>query len=340
MQIDPSAPLGLSMPPGAALLALLALLIAAPAAAAAQNPPLAIEAKIPLGAVRGRIDHLDIDLPRRRLFVAELGNDSLGIVDLNANRLLRTIPGFREPQGVGYEASTDTLFVANGGDGSVRLLHGADFAALGRIELGRDADNLRIDARGRRVLVGYGRGIAIIDAARRAVVSQIRLPAHPEGFQLARDGRLLFANLPGAHQVGVADLTTAMMRAVSTGELTGNFPMATDAAAGRVLVAYRNPPFLAAYTMQDLHLAASLPLCGDADDLFLDRKRQRIYASCGAGVVDVIAPAGNGYRAVARIPTVSGARTSLFVPELDRLYVAARASGSEPAAIWVMRPAP
>ena len=39
-----------------------------------------------------------------------------------------------------------------------------------------------------------------------------------------------------------------------------------------------------------------------------------------------------------QIPTVSGARTSLFVPELDRLFVAVRSSGNKPAAIWVFRP--
>jgi hypothetical protein len=38
--------------------------------------------------------------------------------------------------------------------------------------------------------------------------------------------------------------------------------------------------------------------------------------------------------------TIAGARTSLFVPELDRLFVAARANASEPAAIWVFRPTP
>jgi hypothetical protein len=46
-----------------------------------------------------------------------------------------------------------------------------------------------------------------------------------------------------------------------------------------------------------------------------------------------------GYRRLARVPTVSGARTSLFVPEMDRLFVAVRAGSNEPAAIWVFRPA-
>lgn len=62
--------------------------------------------------------------------------------------------------------------------------------------------------------------------------------------------------------------------------------------------------------------------------------------SCGEGVVDVFAADAAGYRALARVPTVSGARTSLFVPERDRLFVAVRAKWNEPAAIWVFRPSP
>ena len=85
------------------ILPLLTLVAAATATAAAAPPPLLLEAKIPLGAVGGRLDHLAIDPNRRRLFVAELGNDSLGVVDLTARRSLRIVSGFREPQGVGYE---------------------------------------------------------------------------------------------------------------------------------------------------------------------------------------------------------------------------------------------
>jgi hypothetical protein len=54
----------------------------------------------------------------------------------------------------------------------------------------------------------------------------------------------------------------------------------------------------------------------------------------------LLGPAEPGYRRLARVPTVSGARTSLFVPELDRLFVAVRAGSNEPAAIWVFRPIP
>ncbi len=86
---------------------------------------------------------------------------------------------------------------------------------------------------------------------------------------------------------------------------------------------------------------ANLATCGDADDVFFDARRRRLYVSCGEGVVDVLqGDAAAGYHPLARIPTRPGARTSLFVPELDRLLVAARSSASGAgAAILVFRPA-
>jgi hypothetical protein len=314
---------------------------AALAETAAKPAPLVLEGKIALGAVRGRIDHLAVDPRRRHLFVAELGNDSLGVVDLAAGHVLRTIDGFKEPQGIGYEPTTDTIYVADAGDGSVQLLRGEDFTPLGRIELGDDADNVRIDPRHRRVLVGYGDGaLAMIDPVSRTRAGDIPLPAHPEGFQLIDDDTRAAVNLPGAHRIGIADLTGGALHLVPTGAMAANFPMAIDGAAGRILVAFRNPPMLAAHTIRDAQLVARLPICGDADDLFVDAARQRVYVSCGAGFIDVLEGSEGDYARLARLPTASGARTSLFVPELDRLYVAVRAGASEPAAIWVYRPMP
>lgn len=116
--------------------------------------------------------------------------------------------------------------------------------------------------------------------------------------------------------------------------------MAVDPGAKRVLAVFRNPPMLVAFSSPGWAIAAKMETCGDADDVFVDAKRQRVYVSCGDGVVDVLEPRGDGYARLAKIPTVSGARTSLFVPELDRLFVAVRAASRQPAAIWVFRPMP
>src|SRR5690242_15054250 len=135
--------------------------------ASAEEAPLVVEAKIPLGAVKGRIDHLAVDLGRNRLFIAELGNGSLSAVDLNARKVLKRIDGLDEPQGVAYAAGPDLVYVASGGDGTVRRYRGEDLSPVGeKLKLGDDADNVRVAADGKRVAVGYGSGaLAVLDAA-------------------------------------------------------------------------------------------------------------------------------------------------------------------------------
>ena len=326
-----------------ALALLLAATLLAPVVALAQpaSASLALEAKIPLGAVSGRIDHLGVDLKRQRLFIAELGNNSLGVVDLAAGKVLRTISGFREPQGVAYVPFADSVYVANAGDGSVRVLSGNDLVPIGRIELGDDADNVRVDEQHHHVLVGYGSGaLAVIDPATRTKAGDIRLKAHPEGFRLDETESRVFVNVPDAHEIAIVDLAATGNQSVPTPGMGANFPMAIDPDMHRVLVVFRSPPTLMALSSQDGHVVAKTATCGDADDVFVDARRQRVYVSCGQGVLDVFAAEKAGYRRLARVPTVSGARTSLFVPEFDRLFVAVRASSGEPAAIWVFRPAP
>jgi DNA-binding beta-propeller fold protein YncE len=302
--------------------------------------PLALETKIPLGDVSGRIDHLGVDVKRQRLFVAELGDDSLGVVDLASGKV-RTISGLSEPQGVAYVASADSVYVANGGDGSVRVLRGDNLAPIGRIELGDDADNVRVDASRDRVLVGYGNGaIAVIDPQSQTEIADIRLKGHPESFRLDPTGARVFVNVPDAHAIEVVDLAARTSRSLPTPGVGANFPMAIDRDAYRVLVVFRSPPVLMALSTEDGHVVAKTATGGDADDVYADAKRHRVYVSCGDGVVDVFAADAASYRLIARAPTVSGARTSLFVPELDRLFVSVRARWNEPAAIWVFHPAP
>jgi DNA-binding beta-propeller fold protein YncE len=311
-------------------------------AQSADAGPLQLEAKIPLGDVRGRIDHMAVDLKRQRLFVAELGNDTVGIVDLPNQRLIHRITGLKEPQGVGYEPSSDTLYVANARDGSVQLFDGSDYKATGRIELGSDADNIRIDAATHRVLIGYGSGaLAVIDPSTRKKVGEISLKAHPESFQINPDTSQIFVNLPNDRGIAVVDHVTQKQTGKwPLGNRGANFPMALDPARRHVLVIFRSPAELGVFSMTDGKPIANIEACGDADDLFIDAKRARVYVSCGAGFLDVLDAKDAAYRRIARIPTVSGARTSFFVPEMDRLLVAVRASSGEPAAIWIFRPMP
>ena len=304
--------------------------------------PLELEARIPLGAVRGRIDHLAVDPLRKRIFIAELENNSLGIVDLNSARLLRRIGDLSEPQGVAYVPQTDTVLVANGGDGTLRSFRGEDLVATARLELGSGADNIRVSGEPALVYVGYGSGaLAVIDPISASKRKDIALASHPESFQISRSTRQVFVNLPDAQSIAVIALDAPQQPQIwSIGNgRRGNFAMALDDERRHLIVVFRTPPKLGVLDSADGALIAERDTCGDVDDVFLDDKRQRIYVICGEGFIDVF-EARAAYAHLARIATRRGARTALLSPPLDRLAVAIRASRHEPAALWIYRPLP
>ncbi len=254
--------------------------------------------------------------------------------------MLRTLTGFKEPQGIGYVAGADTLYVANGGDGTVRLFQGADLTPGGVIALGDDADNVRVDEAAHRLFVGYGGGaLAVIDTESRRKIADIALSAHPESFQLEPTGRRIFVNVPDAHQIVVIDRAAGTSAATwSTAPLRANFPLALE--DGRAIAVFRHPPTIGLFDTETGRFMASVATCGDSDDVFADARRARIYVSCGEGFIDVLAAQGDRYASLGRIATLPGARTSIFSATIDRLFLAVRANGPEAAAIWVFRPAP
>ena len=323
-------------------LALLGAMLAGGSSGLRAEPgPLVLETKIVLGEVKGRIDHLAADLGRERLFVVELGNNTLGVVDLKERKVIRRVGGLQEPQGVAYLSATDTLYVANAGDGSVRLFKGQNLAESGRIDLGDDADNVRVDSEANQVFVGYGKGaLAVLDPASAKIV-EIALKGHPESFQLDPATARIFVNVPDAAEVAVVDRKAG--KQIASWKLQGargNFPMTLDEDGKRLVVLTRKPARMLVFETEGGNILAQLEACGDADDVFPDRRRHLIYVSCGQGVIDVFARNGTVYAPKARVPTAKGARTSLFLPKTDRLYVAVPATSGEPAALWVFRPSP
>jgi hypothetical protein len=312
-------------------------------AAQGQAPvQLELERTIPLPNVRGRIDHLAVDVPHQRLFVAELGNGSVDAVDLSTGETHR-IGGLKEPQGLAYLLERNELVIASGGDGTVRFFDASSLAPIGSISLGDDADNVRVDPKTGQVVVGFGAGaLAILDPAHQAVVRTIALGAHPESFQIDGEGRKAFVNVPDAHKIVVVDLDSGQVLASWRAAHIANFPMALNQDSRIVGSVYRVPARLALLDVASGTAKADLSTCDDADDLYFDDKRRRIYVTCGSGAIDVFEQqAGGNYLASAHIETRPGARTSLFVLALDRLFVAARSgSPGQDAALFVYRPAP
>jgi len=302
-----------------------------------------LERTIPLPKVNGRIDHLAADIPGRRLFVSALGNNTVEVVDLAAGTVSHTISVLKEPQGLFYWPDTNRLYVANGSDGHVRVYDGTSFAQIHEYDLSGDADNIRFDPESKEIFVGYGTGaIGVLNGDLHARVGEVMLDAHPESFQLEKQGPRLFVNVPEEGHIAVIDRRTSTVKAkwpITTAK--SNFPMALDETGHRLFVGCRKPARLLVLDTATGKEVASLDIIGDTDDLFYDPQSKRIYISGGAGSVSIVQQKDpDRYEVAATIPTAPGARTSLFVPELKRLFVAQPHRGKQESAVLVFAVSP
>lgn len=305
--------------------------------------PVARVQVIALPGVEGRIDHMAADPAGKRLYMAALGNNTLEVMDLGAGKRVHTISGLHEPQGIRYVPSRHRLFVANGQSGDCVAFDATSFQKLQSIALGDDADNVRFEEKANRVYVGYGGGaIGILDAGSYKNLGNIALAGHPESFQLEEHGSRIFVNVPDAGQIAVLD--RRKQKAVATWPVTAarsNFPMALDEANHRLFVGCRAPSRLLVYDTHSGKVTASLRIVGDTDDLFYDASRKRLYISGGEGYLDVVAQESpDHYTRLQHIPTAPGARTSFFVPELSRLYVAVPHRGNQATSLFVFATGP
>lgn len=301
---------------------------------------LQFEKEIAMPGVKGRIDHIDINIKNQIAYLAALGNNTVEVVDLKAGKIIGTITGLDEPQGVAYITRHNELFVANGGTGECIFYNVATLQKIASLKLSGDADDVRYDANADKIYVGYGGGgIAIIDGQSRKQTGDIKLPAHPESFQLDAKSGKLWVNLPGSGMIGVADLRQLKLTAKWSKLFPrANFPMAYDQAQHRVIVGYRLPARLIIYDSETGKEVFTASMIGDTDDLYWDQHNKSIYISGGSGAINIFKQTDNtSYRQIANIPTRSGARTSLLVPELGILLIAARAEGEQNAALLIYK---
>ena len=300
--------------------------------------PLVFLRAIDLPHVEGRMDHLAVDSAEHRLYVAALGNNTVEVLDVAAGSHLKSLPGFRAPQGIAVLPDIKSVAVANGQGDGLQLVSADDYRSGATIRLGDDADNVRYDASAKRVYVGFGNGaLAAIDSVTAKLLGEAKLAGHPESFQLERAGSRVFVNVPSAERIAIVD--RGSMKVSATWPVTSaraNYPMALDEANHRIFVGCRRPAKVLVLDSTDGRQMTSFDIVGDTDDLFYDAARNRLYISGGDGYLDVVQDEGaNKFVRIAHIPTASGARTSLFAPDQGRLYLAVPHRGNQKAEIRV-----
>ena len=318
-----------------------------------EKAPLWLVQTIPMPNVKGRIDHMDVDVKGKRLFVAGLENGSVEVVDLAGGKWSKSIPGFKKTQGIAYIPSLNKLFVASGDDGTLRVFRGDSLELIDSIKLELGPNRVTYDPHKSLVYVGYGGKeagkdygeVGIIDAKTDKRLGDIKVDAHPSELLLDKSGKTLYVFVSISSKVQVVD--TQKREVVSTWTVSSqrNGDGAFDEKTHRLLIGTRTPPQMVAMDSATGREVTTLPTVEGMDGVYFNARQKRVYVSGGrdndVGYVFVYQQKdADHYELILKIPTRSGSGTSFWSPELNRFYVGAPAHDNKEAAMFVYEPQP
>src|SRR5437879_48655 len=269
---------------------LIGLSFALPALADAQSAaPLRLVRTIPLPNVKGRLDHMDVDVKGKRLFVAGLENGTFEVVDLQPGKWVRSIPGFKKAQGALFVPELNKLFLASGDDGMLRVFRGDTLELLDSIQLEPGPNRLVYEPKSKLVYVGYGGKdagkdygeVGIIDARQDKHVGDIKVVAHPSELLLDKAGKTLFVFVSIVSKLQVVD--TNKRDVLSTWTVTSQRPgdAAFDESTSRLFIGTRTPAEMVVMYSKSGKEVAHLPTPEGMDGVYFDGARKRVYVSGG-----------------------------------------------------------
>jgi DNA-binding beta-propeller fold protein YncE len=289
-------------------------------------------ATTPMPGYSGDFDHFAVDLQGKRLFLTAEDHKSVEVFDLDA-KPIHSITGLACPHAVLFLPDTNRLIVSDGDEniGQAVLVDAKDYKIIDKIKLPKDVDgavfnpvdkNYYVDSGG-EATGGKSHLINIIDTKNFKLVGSITLPGdQSEAMAIDREGKKMYVNLSATKEVGVVDLKSRKLIAQwPVPDVAGQNPLALDEANRRLFVATKNPAKLFVYNIDDGKIVATLDCVNQNDDMWIDFPRKRIYVTGNEMMSIFEQKDADHYVKIADVPTGFRARTSLLVPELNRLYV-------------------
>ncbi len=301
---------------------------------------LQLQKTIQLPNVKGGFDLMAVDVKGQRLFVSAEDNHTVEVINLHTGKPLKSLPGFNEPKWIVYLPEGNRIFVSTGGDGKVTELNGNTYKVAHTFSFKEACNNLRFDSSTSQLLVGVGKtfgSLGRIDLIQNKILGEISLTGYLKQFEI--DGDSVYVNLPDKNTVEVVSLSASKpVASWAVTEAKRNVPMALDKTHHRLFVACEPGKFII-YSTGTGKAIQSINISKDADGIYYDEKRKRIYVSCGEGSIEVLAQKdADHYNVIQNITTVPGAGTSLFSPQLDKYILTVPQSSNQIAEIRIYQP--
>jgi YVTN family beta-propeller protein len=239
----------------------------------------------PAGTVYGlgRTHGIAVVASRNLGFASDSGDNTVGVFDLNAQRLLQKIPAGIDPDAIIYDQKLNLVYAGN----------------------------------------HDGKTATLIDAATQKVVANVQLGGEPEYPQADPATGIIYQNLEDTSELVVVDpQKQAVTQRYKLAPCEGPTGLALDAANHRLFSACRSK-HLIVLNSDTGEIVAVVPIGAGVDGAGYDPVLRRVYTANAVGNMTVIQQdSPDQYRVLENAPTHFGGHSLVIDPVTHRIYVA------------------
>ncbi len=275
----------------------------------------------------GGFDHAAVHARRSRLYVAHTVNDALDVIDLEADRYLRSIPGLTGIAGALVAEEQDLVFTSNRGEDSVGIFPSAEEGRLSKVRVGSRPNGLAFDPRRGNLLaanvgdpeVPASFTLSIVDVNHAKTIASIPVAGRTRWAVYDLKADAFYVNVAAPAQIVVVDASQPTVVKQSF-EIPAAGPHGLDLdLESRRLFCACDASQLVILSADGGDIVRLLPLTGAPDVIFFNPSLQHLYVAIGdPGVIDVIDTAGLHW--VETVSTEKGAHTLAFHRDRNKVY--------------------
>ena len=267
-----------------------------------------------------------MDVESRRAFVANYGDGSVSVLNLETSSAVRKIKVGKNPQNVAVDSASGVLLVGCDGSHKVQIYDLHNYRLIGSINTGDGPIRLAIDS-SNKVAYAVAQGqstMQVISLTTHKVVRTIPVPANPRVIALDQKDQIAYVGHWASSTVSIIDLTTGyLVTDIRVGRNPNSIVIAAEARLALVAshgVTHGTRGSVSVIDLDSRSLRRTIKADPEPSRIVLDESAGVAYLTClSAGKVNVIDL--TSLEVVDRLNTSPRPTGALVDPVGGRLYV-------------------
>jgi YVTN family beta-propeller protein len=317
---------------------LLLMMLTVIAAYAQEGPPLLRAAgNIEVAGPKGkRFDYLIVDQPNNHLFATHLGAGLLYVIDVENDRVIKTISDLPGIEGVEIAPDVKKLYTSDWFENKIGVIDLGALKLIKKIPTEAKPDGVAYAAPFHKVYVSDERAKAeaVVDVTRDEIVTTLHFDSETGNVRYDPGSRRVLVNLQDKNVIAEIDpATDKEVGRYPLGDCRGNHGMALDSEHRLAFLVCEDNNLLAVFDLNAHRVIASVTLPDGGDVVAYDPGLRRVYVACYSGFISIVQEDdAQHFRKLADVPAEKKVHSLAVDPTTHRIYVPEQEEHGRPAA--------